>query len=197
MIKRIITVLTAVAMCATTMVSTAFAAEIPNASVENTSVATENTSVTTDDGWMPLGMPTEWNDDVVLAGDDSTNGVETLAIGGTETWEEGMDWANQFTFYGNNLTPVKTMGVTGTLYLTVVYNSSTPVKLQFQVRKANSSTTLASWTTGANTYYENNFPGISVTKGQKIQLYFRVLDKNGNYDTNRPLKISYGYALWS
>lgn len=189
MMKRFLAFFTTLVMCFTIPMNTALAAEVIPSNQENT-------VITHDDGWTLLEMPDSLANNIIQPINRSTvNAIEPFTIGGTETWYEGMDWSNTFTFYGNNLSPVKTMGITGKLYMHVIYNSSTPVKLVFQIRKAGTSQTLANWTVGANTYYENDFPPISVTKGQKIQIYFKVLDKNGNYDTNRPLSISYGYVL--
>ena len=174
MFKRFFTFLIAVVMCFS-VGSTAFAVE-PEPS--NLTVSA------TDDGWNLVEVsPFE-------------NGIEQYTIGGTETWYAGRDLSDSFTFYGNNLTPVKTIGTTGNMNLYVFFNNgNTPVKLEVQIRKAGTSENIAKWTLGPTAYYEHTLPTISVTKGQKIQIYFRVLDQNGNYNTNRPLTMLYGYFL--
>lgn len=128
----------------------------------------------------------------------SSGAVDTISpqtVSGTETWNKGQDYSDWFTMYGTNLTPIKTMGASGTLYLHVTYNSSTPVKLLVQVRKAGTTQVIAQTTIGANTYYEHTVSTLSVTKGQKIQIFFKVLDKNGNYNSNRALNMAYGYMF--
>lgn len=152
-----------------------------NADVDTTSNLLNDTN--TDEDWTtiePLSSP----EDII-----------PQTVSGTEIWNPGMDVSNWFTFTGNNLTPVKTMGATGKMYLLVYYKNDTPVKLQIQIRKAGTKENIVQWTTGANTYYENDMPAINVTKGQKIQISFKVLDKNGNYSSSRKLKMSYGYIL--
>ena len=174
MFKRFFTFLLAIVMCFS-VGSTALAVE----------PETSNLTVSaTDDDWNLVEVS------------NPENGIELYTIGGTETWYEGGDFSDHFTFYGNNLTPVKTIGTTGNMNLYVFFNNgNTPVKLEVQIRKAGTSENIAKWTLGPTAYYEHTLPTISVTKGQKIQIYFRVLDQNGNYNTNRPLTMLYGYFL--
>lgn len=177
--KRFLAFLMAMVMCMG-MSSVAFAANIP---VDTTMAAPEQYEEKSDDGWIEMDMSAP------------SGGISPQTIGGTETWNLGQDWSSSFTFYGTNLTPVKTIGATGKLELGVVYNSSTPVKLIVQARKAYTNEVLFQWTTSASTYYENVYPPFSVQKGQQIQLFFKVLDKNGNYNSGRALTMSYGYRL--
>ena len=177
MMKRFLALLMAMAMCMG-MSSVAFATD------SHAVIPGQYEASADDDGWIEMDM-------TALSG----GGIAPTSIGGTETWNLGQDWSSSFTFYGTNLTPVKTMGATGKLTLGVVYNSSTTVKLVIKARKAYTTETLFQWTTSASTYYDNIYPPFSVQKGQQIQLFFKVLDKDGNYSSSRALTMSYGYRL--
>lgn len=178
MLKRFLSFFVAMAICLG-MPCTAFAAEVSTNDVVDSNVTTAN------EDWATLEVP-----------DETGSVVAPLTIGGTETWI-GSDRSNEFTFYGNNLTPVKTIGQTGKLYLYVCFtNLGTPVKLRIQIRDADTQEVMDYRTIGPTDYYENDTTMIyPVEKGDRIQISFRVYDANGNYDDDRPLRIVYGYYI--
>lgn len=173
MLKRFLVFSLAVCVCMS-MSSVAFASNSalsPIGSIEN--------------GYLPPDSP------FVSAG----NGV--VPYGGTETWTNG-DFVGSFTMYGNNLTPVKTIGKSGDLTLTIYYDSQndTSVYLTVQFLKANTNQVLSEWKMGPSKDKELGFAVCEgLTKGQKIQVYFRVTDKNGKYNDNQPCWISYSYTI--
>lgn len=126
------------------------------------------------------------------------NSISPQTISGTETWSKDSDFSAKFTFYGNNLTPVKTIGRTGYYKIYIDFDmadigSSTPVRLRTQIRDAYSSSYYKDLELGPTTSFSDTLPAVYLTKGTKIQISFRVLDKDGNYDANRKMKMRYGY----
>lgn len=166
--KRLISMLMVVCMCfgSSTM---AFAAEVdPNSTDATTVQATQQHN----------------EDDVML-------------LGGVETWSKKSATVGTFTMEGNNLTPVKTMGRDGELVINVKFESNPSAILLVQIVNADTQKVRASWTTPACYMHDGlvSPDGLHVKKGQRIQVFFKVLDKNGNYDDNRKLKLTYGYAF--
>ena len=98
---------------------------------------------------------------------------------------------------GNNLTPVKNMGRTGQLYLVIEYEDyklDEDVNVTVQIKNASTGKVLAQH--NSLTQKEGSFTvRLNVTKGQKIQVFFRVTDKNGNYNDSRKCAIKYWYGF--
>ena len=134
----------------------------------------------------------------------SVESNQAMPRGGVETWAKRTSFYNvgKFTMEGNNLTPVKTMGATGTLSLRLddVHHvgSLDSINLRVEIRNANTQAVLKSWTI-------NNFwgvanhelsGGLAVKSGQKIQISFRAYDAaTGNYVASKPVYVSYSYRL--
>lgn len=164
--KRFLAIFVAIVICFT-MTTTVFAVEY----------------VTEDDGWVKAGE--------LLAPRD---GLNPQTIGGEEVWDKNVDYSETFTVYGNNLTPVKTIGRDGRICLFIAVTiQPSKMKLLVQVRKAGTQEVKAEWTLGPFDYYEHTLPYFSVTKGEKIQIYFKTLDANGNYNDNSAVRMQYGY----
>lgn len=124
--------------------------------------------------------------------------------GGTETWgaSEGFVHVGSFTMEGNNLTPVKTMGVKGKLYLKLndvhPVGSTDNINLRVQIRDASTQAVLKQWTI-------NDFWGVAnrelsgyleVKQGQKVQISFRAYDADsGQYIDSKQVYVSYSYKL--
>lgn len=123
---------------------------------------------------------------------------------GPETWNYSTSLVpvGSFNCTDTNLTPVKTMGYTGTLTIDISYfertdaYSSSPVKLTVQARRAGTSTVLAQ-----DVYYEEiGFGGsfsFDVKKGDQIQIFFDVSTAEG-YSKPGPYRsayVRYGYVL--
>ena len=135
----------------------------------------------------------------VATGIEGTTYATTSATprGGTETWSKDYDYVGSFLMEGNNLTPVKNMGRTGQLYLVIEYEDyklDEDVNVTVQIKNASTGKVLAQHK--SLTQKEGSFTvRLNVTKGQKIQVFFRVTDKNGNYNDSRKCAIKYWYGF--
>lgn len=121
---------------------------------------------------------------------------------GVETWYATDDYIfeNEFTIRGYNLTPVKTMGSTGTLNLIIAAleftdasSNSNPVNFRYEIR-SNGTVLLSGTETLTNDELSFAFwTRVNVTAGQKIQVYISAYDAvTGNYRTAR---VEYGHWL--
>ena len=120
---------------------------------------------------------------------------------GTETWT-GSGFGGSYTFVNYNLTPVKTMGSSGTLviygtfYGSDGYSDVSPIKLTAQIRST-------SGTVRAQTIRVDDRSGAvsfsmscSVSKGDKIQLYFDASSIANPPGIYREAFVSYNYNLY-
>lgn len=126
-----------------------------------------------------------------------TSSSNIIPFGGcTETWSTVGSKVNvsSFTMEGNNLTPVKTIGVSNyNIGIYTDFSASQTVKVTTEIRKAYTSTVLAN---GASSTAKSGsyMTGLAyVNKGDKIQIFFRVTDSSGKYNDNLPCKITYYY----
>ncbi len=99
---------------------------------------------------------------------------------GTETWYSGFVAEAPFTTTGYNLTPTKTMGVSGTLYIDATYRVvdkdkySTPVNCTLEIRDLNGNVLATTNTTFSSQLL---IPlSLNVTQGQRIRLYMDAYD---------------------
>lgn len=134
-----------------------------------------------------------------LATTVSANGVD-----GTTTWQAGYKTSSEMHINGYNLTPVKTMGISGSLWIEQVFlledlssANSNPANCTFEIRSTN-GTVLARGTavtsTDTLTYGRCSISlRIPVTSGQKIQLYSSVYDSSTGYA--RRASVRYTYML--
>lgn len=100
--------------------------------------------------------------------------ADTVARAGTEKLYAGSGCIGDFYLEGNNLTPVKTMGASGTfsLYGTASCSSSKYWQICIQIKDAYSGEVLkTAYTTGTSYNYQYYSMEITVTKGQKVQIY--------------------------
>lgn len=122
---------------------------------------------------------------------------------GVETWYKTDDYIyeNQFTFKGYNLTPVKTMGASGTLHLIIAAlelmdtsTYSTPMNFRFDVRSYSGTILYThSETISSSQLSSAFFITVPVSYGQQIQIYTSAYDSvTGNY---RTLKVEYAHWL--
>lgn len=183
MVKRFFSALLAAIMCLS-LSATAFAAEPDEglAFFEQGGVVTLN-----EKGEGTVEIP-------VSSVDDSS--IVPLG-GGTETWSTvgGRVSVGSFTMEGNNLTPVKTIGVSGyNIGIYTQFSASQSVKVTTEIRKAYSSTVLSNGGSSSAAKSGNYLTGLAyVNKGDKIQIFFMVTDANGRYNDNLPCKITYSY----
>ena len=100
--------------------------------------------------------------------------ADTVARAGTETLYKGSGSMGSFYLEGNNMTPVKTMGASGkfSLFGTAECNSSKYWQICVQICDAYTGNVLATdYTTGSSYNFQYYSMEISVTKGQKIQIF--------------------------
>ena len=119
---------------------------------------------------------------------------------GTETWY-GSGFGGSYTFTNYNLTPVKTMGKSGTLVISGSfhgadgYANSSPIKLTAQIRSTSgvvkASTVEVDDRSGA-TFFS---VVASVSAGEKIQLYFDASSIANPPGIYRSAYVSYDYAI--
>lgn len=173
--KRLLCMFMAALMCVSTS-AVAFAAE--ETPVMDDDVVTQEIEVNSE-GWAVAEVP--------------TSAIESRA--GSEVWDKDAATVGTFTMTGNNLTPVKTVGKPYEFLLVGAdYTASKPVILTVQIRKAYTNTVLGNvGKSSAASSGKNITAGYRCTKGDKIQVYFRVTDKNGKYDDNLACKITYRY----
>ncbi len=119
--------------------------------------------------------------------------TDAVARAGTETLYAGTGCIGDFYLEGNNMTPVKTMGASGSfsLFGTAECSSSKYWQICVQIRDAYTGSVLATdYTTGSSYNHQYYIIDLNVTKGQKIQIY--------TYYTSTPsteAKISLNYSL--
>ena len=123
---------------------------------------------------------------------------------GVETWYSGWVEENTMTVHNYTITPVKTMGVSGTLHLVAEVegrpdlepSGCPPVKLTVQVRDLNGNV-LASGVINEDAAAPQVHINLPVTAGQKIQIFFDIssvsYNPNGNY---RYADVTYGHEIY-
>ena len=136
---------------------------------------------------------------VAFAEEDTVeNTYESVSIAraGTEVWDSrGRGTGGTFTMTGNNLTPVKTVGLVADRLNIVIdsYSSNQPVYLTVQIRKAYSDVVLAQTTFGPSSSGGGSYFGTYIPYGTKIQIYFVVTNASGEYISSLPCTITYSY----
>lgn len=134
-----------------------------------------------------------------IAEEDSLGILTTRA--GNETWT-GSGLGGDFRFIDYNLTPVKTMGQSGTLtisgnfYGNDGYADSSPIKLTFEIRST-SGAVLAR--TVVPDTRNGNIPfavSCHVSKGQQIQLFMDASSIANPPGILREAKIQYYYGFY-
>ena len=129
---------------------------------------------------------------------DNINEVVTRA--GNETWT-GSGFGGSYTFTDYNLTPVKTMGKSGTLIISGSftgndgYANASPIKLTVQIRST-SGAVLGSTVVGDDRSGATHFAVTApVSKGQQIQLYFDASSIANPPGIYRSAHVSYNFAI--
>lgn len=143
----------------------------------------------------------------LIASVSVVNALPTYAAG-TETWNQTTGPHEEMRVVNNNLTPVKTMGRSGTLriYYTVQAckqgycscgdrepSNYSDVKVTMQIRKAGTTQVLASGSKREGIFY--GYIQVDVTKGQKIQLFCDVSSYGPSPGVNRRGHVSYYYQF--
>lgn len=127
---------------------------------------------------------------------------------GPETWNQNLGPVESMRVVNNNLTPVKTMGRSGKLYIYFTVQPCkqgccdcsdrepygySPVKVTMQIRKSGTTQILASGDKSEGVFY--NRIGVNVTQGQKIQLFCDVSSNGVSPGVNRRGHVSYYYGF--
>lgn len=127
------------------------------------------------------------------------NASTALALGGVETWS-GSDTSDVFPVNNNNLTPRKTMGSSGNLYLWVKFaksdGKSSDVELHVEVRNLTTGKTDSVYFYNADMVTEQGF-NVYVSRGDVIQIYFDVCTRSGQPKPGgtRSANVQYGYRF--
>ena len=177
--KRLLSLLLATVLCLG-MSSVAFAAETPETSLEG------NTA-----------------ENVVEENQISDTANGEIVPFAAETWGKSTSFkkVGTFTMEGNNLTPVKTIGATGSLSLRLddvqAVGEMKNIHLIVQIKDHNTQKVLKEWSIYEFWHIQNHVSSsLNVKKGQKIQIYFKAFNANtGLYDDNQLVKITYSYRL--
>lgn len=99
---------------------------------------------------------------------------------GVETWYASAVWEPTMYFTGGNLTPTKTMGVSGTLYVTATFtltdtsNYGTPARCVLQLRDTSGNVLVQQ--TGITYTSVTLTVSLAVTQGQQIRVYTGMYD---------------------
>lgn len=129
---------------------------------------------------------------------DNINEVVTRA--GNETWT-GSGFGGSYTFTDYNLTPVKTMGKSGTLVISGYftgndgYANASPIKLTAQIRNTSGGVKGSSVTVDDRSGSTAFAITASVSKGEQIQLYFDASSIANPPGIYRSAYVSYNYAI--
>ena len=122
---------------------------------------------------------------------------EIIPMSGTETLYSGRGSIGSFSLVGSNLTPVKTMGSSGTFTLLGTATASPEYYcIRVQIRDYPSGRVLCSTTTGSVSISNNNgitnyyAPSIWVNQGQQIQIYMDYISV-----PSRSATVSMNYIL--
>ena len=115
---------------------------------------------------------------------------------GVETWYAGYVLEPAFSQTGYNITPTKTMGTSGTLYITATFtitdasSYSTPAHCVLEIRNAYTGATLA-----RDEYNITNYDVLSVStsvyQGQKIYIYTGVYDSSSGVARTATVRYSH------
>lgn len=141
------------------------------------------------------------NDSIAITTAKENEGIVPFAA---ETWGKTSSFrkVGTFTMEGNNLTPVKTMGSSGTLSIKLddahVVGNLSSINLKVQIKDHSTQRVLKEWTitrfSGIANYELSG--GLAVRSGQRIQVHFTAYDAaTGNYNDNRQVNITYSYRL--
>lgn len=116
---------------------------------------------------------------IAYAADD-----EPMPISGTETWYAGSGYVGSLTLEDGNLTPVKTMGASGTLWVhgsAVANNNGNSWWIRVQIISYNTGKVLAETTSTPRADSKQAYAvSLNVTKGQQIQIYLTYGSKPVN-----------------
>ena len=190
MLKRIFALLMAMCVCAGVSTS-AFASEVYIETEENYADEVLMVAETDNDGWAPLTPPTDAR--------GVSDGI--LPYAGVETWKyTGYvgTYVGGFTMSGTNLTPVKTIeksNLNQYLSINADFTCSQPGILTLQIREYPSGKVLAQSKSNATTSGNVKVEAGGGMSGKKVQIFFKITDKNGNFSASRQCNIKYWYWL--
>ena len=135
------------------------------------------------------------------AGESAMDPLDLVARAGNETWT-GSGFGGAFRFTDYNLTPVKTMGSTGTLLISGYFYGddgsadSSPIKLTFQIRSTSGSVksqTIVPDTRNGEISFSTS---CHVNKGEQVQLFMDASSIANPPGILRSAYIAYNYYLY-
>ena len=117
----------------------------------------------------------------------------------SSVWYLGGETVGSFTVTNDNLTPIKTMGDSGKLFVWTEYSradSYSPIVVTAQIRDYDTGEILDSVQ-----YYEGQSENdrtlcCDVTEGQRIQIYWDISSQYDSPGVYRKADITYGYVLY-
>lgn len=119
---------------------------------------------------------------------------------GNETWT-GSGFGGSYTFVDYNLTPVKTMGSSGTLVISGTfygndgYSDVSPIKLTAQIRSTSGAVRAQTIRVDDRSGAVSFSVSCSVTKGEQIQLFFDASSIANPPGIYRSAYVIYDYAI--
>ena len=150
----------------------------------------------------PVFAQGQENDDVASTATETVDAsVESIQPrAGVETWY-GSGFGGSYTFTNYNLTPVKTMGNSGTLVISGSfygddgYANSSPIKLTAQIRSTSGAVRASTVVVDTRAGYISFTVSCPVSVGDKIQLYFDASSIANPPGIYRSAYIEYDYAI--
>lgn len=133
--------------------------------------------------------------------------VGSAQAAGVETWYYGGNGWNEMFVTNYNITPVKTIGDSGDLVVSVFFEGArngidepewySPVNLTVEIREAYTGVVLASRVIPEEYFYES-VPvfAYGLPEGKQIQLYFDISSQYNAPGAYRKGYISYEAAIW-
>lgn len=136
---------------------------------------------------------------------DATSAVDTTAENiqpraGEETWT-GSGHGGSYTFTNYNLTPVKTMGQSGTLVISGYFSGNdgyadvSPIKLTAQIRSTSGTVKASTVVVDDRTGVTSFVMSCRVSAGERIQLYYDASSIANPPGIYRSAYINYDFAI--
>lgn len=128
-----------------------------------------------------------------------TVSASTIDARSSSVWYLGGETVGSFTVTNDNLTPIKTIGDSGKLFIWTEYSradSYSPIVVTAQIRDYDTGKILDSVR-----YYEGQTENertlcCDVTKGQRIQIYWDISSQYNSPGVYRKANITYGYVIY-
>ena len=118
-----------------------------------------------------------------------------VSAAGVETWYSQFKYEPSFPINGYNLTPVKTMGVSGELlvgaWMSTTDNSTTPAVFTLEVRSTSGAVLARDTVTSTGRAHVSI--SLNVTVGQKVKIYTGIYTNN----SARKGEVDYSHEIYN